>query len=65
MQEEVWLGWNLGESDIGAAKTKPLEGLWSDWTGVLFLHMHEKGGILSSRIKTWTRVYEGVRATKV
>ena len=31
MLEEVWPGWNLGKSDVGAAKMKMARGLSREW----------------------------------
>lgn len=61
MHEEVWLGWNLGESPVGAARTKTAERLCNDWIEFCLLNMHKEGGILSWRIKIWARGCAGVR----
>ena len=32
MLEDVWPGWNLGKSDVGAAKMKMARGVSREWT---------------------------------
>lgn len=39
MLEDVWPGWNLGKSDVGAAKMKMARGVSREWTNSVS-HIH-------------------------